>query len=53
VRRLAPYAALAVVWAVATTVGPFSDIRVNDLYVYSVYADLMGDGRLPFVDFGF
>jgi uncharacterized membrane protein len=53
VRRIAPYAALAVVWAVATTVGPFSDIRVNDLYVYSVYADLMGDGRLPFIDFGF
>jgi uncharacterized membrane protein len=53
VRRLAPYAALAVVWAVATTVGPFSDIRVNDLYVYGVYAHLMGDGMLPFRDFAF
>lgn len=45
--------ALAVVYAVATTVGPFSDITVNDLYVYGVYADLLHDGRLPYVDFGF
>lgn len=45
--------ALAVVYAVATTAGPFSDITVNDLYVYGVYADLLHDGRLPYVDFGF
>jgi hypothetical protein len=46
-------AALLVVFAVATTVGPFSDITVNDLYVYGVYADLLHAGRLPYVDFGF
>lgn len=46
-------AALLAVYAVATTVGPFSDVTVNDLYVYGVYADLLHDGRLPYVDFGF
>jgi hypothetical protein len=46
-------AALLAVYAVATTVGPFSDITVNDLYVYGVYADLLHDGQLPYVDFGF
>jgi len=46
-------AALLVVYAVATTVGPFSDITVNDLYVYGVYADLLHAGQLPYVDFGF
>ena len=45
--------ALLVVYAVATTTGPFSDITVNDLYVYGVYTNLLGDGRLPYVDFGF
>lgn len=46
-------AALAVVWLVATSVGPFSDTTVNDLYVYRTYADLLRDGRLPYLDFGF
>ena len=46
-------AALLAVYAVATTVGPFSDITVNDLYVYGVYADLLHAGRLPYVDFAF
>ena len=46
-------AALAVLWAVATTVGPFSDTTVNDLYVYRTYADLLVDGQLPYFDFGF
>ena len=46
-------AALLAVYAVATTVGPFSDITVNDLYVYGVYADLLHGGQLPYVDFGF
>jgi hypothetical protein len=46
-------AALAVVWAVATTVGPFSDTSVNDLYVYRTYADLLVGGQLPYLDFGF
>ena len=45
--------ALLAVYAVATTVGPFSDITVNDLYVYEQYARLLHDGRLPYVDFGF
>jgi hypothetical protein len=45
--------ALIVVYVVATTVGPFSDITVNDLYVYGVYADLLHAGELPYVDFGF
>lgn len=45
--------ALLALYGVATTVGPFSDITVNDLYVYGVYAELLHDGRLPYVDFGF
>ena len=45
--------ALALVYALATTIGPFSDITVNDLYVYGVYADLLHAGQLPYVDFGF
>ena len=44
---------LAVVWAVATTTGPFSDTTVNDLFVYRSYADLLLDGQLPYLDFGF
>jgi uncharacterized membrane protein len=51
--RLAPAAALVVLWAVATTVGPFSDVTVNDLFVYRTYADLLRDGHLPYVGFGF
>jgi hypothetical protein len=46
-------AALLIVYALATTVGPFSDTTVNDLYVYGVYADLLHGGQLPYVDFGF
>jgi uncharacterized membrane protein len=45
--------ALLAVFAVATTVGPFSDVTVNDLYVYGQYATLLHDGQLPYVDFGF
>ena len=55
-RRLAcgaPAVALAVVWAVATTIGPFSDTTVNDLFVYRTYADLLAGGQLPYLDFGF
>ena len=44
---------LAIVWAVATTTGPFSDTTVNDLFVYRSYADLLLDGQLPYLDFGF
>jgi glycosyl transferase family 87 len=46
-------AALIVLWAVATTIGPFSDTTVNDLYVYRLYADLLVGGQLPYLDFGF
>ncbi len=45
--------ALLALYALATFTGPFSDITVNDLYVYGVYAELLHDGRLPYVDFGF
>ncbi|HVL30800.1 MAG TPA: glycosyltransferase 87 family protein, partial [Solirubrobacteraceae bacterium] len=48
-----PAAALAALWAVATTVGPFSDTTVNDLFVYRTYAELLAAGQLPYVDFGF
>jgi uncharacterized membrane protein len=48
-----PALALALLWAVATTVGPFSDTTVNDLFVYRSYADLLAGGGLPYVDFGF
>jgi hypothetical protein len=50
---LAPAVALVAVWAFATRVGPFSDITVNDLFVYRSYAALLADGRLPYLDFGF
>jgi len=50
---LAPAIALAALWAVATTVGPFSDTTVNDLFVYRSYADVLADGQLPFLDFDF
>ncbi|MDX6690642.1 MAG: hypothetical protein QOG15_2099 [Solirubrobacteraceae bacterium] len=50
---LAPAVALAVLWALATTIGPFSDTTVNDLYVYRTYADLLSAGKLPYRDFGF
>jgi hypothetical protein len=52
-RRVAPYAVHAVLWAWLTTHGPFADIRVNDFFVYTTYRDLMAGGALPFRDFGF
>ena len=48
-----PAVALALLWALATTIGPFSDTTVNDLFVYRTYADLLHGGQLPYVDFGF
>jgi len=45
--------ALLVVYGVATTTGPFSDVTVNDLYVYGVYTNLLHAGQLPYLDFGF
>jgi uncharacterized membrane protein len=44
---------LALLWAVATTIGPFSDTTVNDLFVYRSYADLLVGGQLPYLDFPF
>jgi hypothetical protein len=44
---------LALLWAFATTIGPFSDTTVNDLYVYRSYADLLRGGLKPYLDFGF
>jgi uncharacterized membrane protein len=45
--------ALLAVFAIATTTGPFSDVTVNDLYVYQQYAILLHDGQLPYRDFAF
>ncbi len=50
---VAPAVALAVLYALATTIGPFADTTVNDLYVYRTYADLLVAGQLPYRDFGF
>jgi Glycosyltransferase family 87 len=52
-RRAAPYVAHAALWVLLTTTGPFADIRVNDFFVYTTYADLMRDGAVPFRDFAF
>ena len=52
-RRAAPYVAHAALWVLLTTTGPFADIRVNDFFVYTSYAELMRGGALPFRDFGF
>jgi hypothetical protein len=52
-RRLAPYVAHAALWVLLTTTGPFADIRVNDFFVYTTYADLMREGMVPLRDFGF
>jgi hypothetical protein len=45
--------ALVAVYALATTVGPTSDTAVNDLYVYSVYHDLLQHGYAAYSGFGF
>lgn len=50
---LAPALALVACWALATTVGPTADARVNDLFVYRTYAGLLADGLLPYRDFAF
>lgn len=48
-----PAAALTLVWAVATTTGPFASVEVNDLYVYSVMAEAVRGGLFPYSEFGF
>jgi len=51
--RLARAATLVAVYALATTVGPTSDTSINDLYVYSVYHDLLREGYGAYAGFGF
>jgi hypothetical protein len=51
--RLARATALVAVYALATTVGPTSDTAINDLYVYSVYHDLLQHGYAAYSGFGF
>ncbi len=52
-KRWAPPAlALVAVYWLATTVGPTSSIKVNDLYVYSVFIAELKHG-VPYRDFGF
>jgi hypothetical protein len=52
-RRAGPGLTLAAAWLVVTTVGPWADTSISDLYVYSVYADLLGQGLTPYADFPF
>ncbi len=53
IARAARALTLVAVFALATTVGPTSDTTVNDLYVYSVYHDLLQQGLAPYSGFGF
>jgi hypothetical protein len=50
---IGPAALLSALFALATTVGPTSDTRVSDLYLYGVYSHLLRDGLVPYRDFGF
>lgn len=52
-KAAAPYLALAVGFALLTTVGPMADTRVSDLYLYGQYGRLLADGNVPYLDFGF
>ncbi len=51
--KVAPALALVVLWCTATVVGPFSDTTVNDFFVYRSYAELLREGALLYLDFGF
>lgn len=48
-RGAGPLAALVASWATALA----ADDRISDLYVYSVVADLVRDGHVPYRDFAF
>jgi hypothetical protein len=48
-----PALLLAALFAVVTTVGPLADTSVDDLYLYNSVAELIADGRLPYLDFEF
>jgi hypothetical protein len=52
-RRAGPGLTLAVLWGVLLHAGPLADDRISDLFVYSQYAAFLGDGLLPYRDFGF
>jgi hypothetical protein len=54
VRRAAlPLVLLAAGWALALWVGPWSDERVNDLFVYRSFAEPVLAGELPYRDVAF
>ena len=40
-------------WALTLWVAPWSDERVNDLFVYRSFAEPLLDGALPYRDFAF
>jgi Glycosyltransferase family 87 len=53
VSRAAPVAALALLaagWGATLWLAPFSDERVNDLFVYRSFAEPVWDGALPYRD---
>jgi hypothetical protein len=55
-RRLHALAALGLLvagWALTLWVAPWSDERVNDLFVYRSFAEPLLDGALPYRDFAF
>ena len=50
---LGALALLAAGWALTLWVAPWSDERVNDLFVYRGFVEPMLDGALPYRDFAF
>lgn len=48
-----PALALAAAFVLVTSVGPLSDTSVSDLFLYNSVAELIADGRLPYLDFEF
>ncbi len=52
-RALAPSAALALTFALVTTLGPLADDSISDLFVYRGYADGVLGGAHPYADLGF
>jgi hypothetical protein len=51
--RRAALALLVAGWALTLWVAPWSDERVNDLFVYRSFAEPLLDGALPYRDFAF
>ena len=52
-RRARALALLVAGWALTLWVAPWSDERVNDLFVYRSFAEPLLDGALPYRDFAF